>query len=305
MLIVLIFAGCPLFAETGHSGASFLKISPGARPVGMGGAYTAMAKDINALYYNPAGISGISRNWIGATHTEWLEGIKYDFAGGIIPISGGAIGISAVYLTTGKIEGRDEQGNKNDDFYSSDMAIMLSHARQINSGAQVGGSVKLLRQTIADETAVGVAADLGYKSRIIGSKFNLGFSIRNLGPKMKFIDEKYSLPLSLTTGISYKLVGMFNLAMDISYEPVDKKRTLSFGTEFWPMQFFALRAGYLFQAVETLYSSDTNSSNNKISEQNGIGGGIGIKVFGYDLDYAIVPYSDLGATQRISFIAKF
>ncbi|MFH1957034.1 MAG: PorV/PorQ family protein [bacterium] len=303
LLMFLIGSG-RIFAGAGKSGATFLKISPGAGPVGMGGAYTAIANDINALYYNPAGISGIRQNQIGATHTEWLEGINYDFAGGVIPVRSGSIGISAVYLTTGKIEGRDESGNKSNDFYSSDLAIMLSHARQINTNMQLGGSIKLIRQSIADENADGFAIDAGVMRKISG-RVNLGLTIRNLGPKMEFIDEKYSLPLSVIAGTSYNLVGIFNLAMDIAYEPVDKKRTICLGTEFFPMQFFALRAGYLFQAVGALYNSGNNISNSKVTEQNGLGGGIGIKVLGYNLDYAIVPYSNLGTTQRISFTAKF
>ena len=273
----------PVSAESGRSGAAFLKISPGAGPVGMGGAYTAVASDINALYYNPAGIGTIAQTQIGATHTEWLGDIKYEFAGGIIPVRRGSFGVSAVYLTTGKIEGRDEQGNKSNDFYSSDLAVMFSGARQLNLNMQVGGSVKLLRQTIADETADGMALDIGGMRKISG-KFSMGLSVKNLGPKMKFIEEKYSLPLSITTGAAYSVIGVFNLALDISYEPVDKKKTISLGTEFMPMGFLALRAGYLFQAVDTIYNSNGNLPNNKISGSNGFGGGLGIKVFGYNLD---------------------
>ena len=35
-----------------------LKSGLGARPLGMGGAFTAVSDDINAIYYNPAGLSG-------------------------------------------------------------------------------------------------------------------------------------------------------------------------------------------------------------------------------------------------------
>ncbi|MFH1957408.1 MAG: hypothetical protein ABIJ15_02905 [bacterium] len=143
--------------------------------------------------------------------------------------------------------------------------------------------------------------DMGAQTTVV----NFGLTIRNLGPKMKFIDEKYALPLSITAGGAYSLIGAFNLAMDLTYEPVDKKRTICFGTEFFPMQFFALRAGYLFQAIEALYNSDSNLPSSKIAGQHGLGGGIGIKVLGYNLDYAFVPYFELGTTQRVSFSAKF
>lgn len=293
-----------IHAETGKSGASFLKIVPGARPVGMGGAYTAIASDINALYYNPAGIGGIRQSQLGATHTEWLNNVNYDFAGGVIPTHNGAIGVSAVYLTTGKIEGRDESGNQTGDFYSSDMAITFSGARRLNSNTQVGGSVKALQQKIASETADGFALDIGGTQRI-SKKVHAGLAVKNVGPKMKFIDEQYSLPVTITMGTAYNLVGIFNLALDVSYEPVDKKRIISFGTEFWPKEFVALRAGYLYQAVNALYDSSGDVTNNKINIHNGFGGGIGIKVLGHNLDYAIVPYSELGTTQRISLQANF
>ena len=36
-------------------GQHFLKIEPGSRPVGMGGAFTGLANDINTIFWNPAG----------------------------------------------------------------------------------------------------------------------------------------------------------------------------------------------------------------------------------------------------------
>jgi hypothetical protein len=39
------------------SGADFLLIGSGARSEGMGGAFTAVADDVNALTFNPAGLA--------------------------------------------------------------------------------------------------------------------------------------------------------------------------------------------------------------------------------------------------------
>ena len=39
-----------------QEGAAFLKLGVGARAVGMGGAYTAIADDVNSMGWNPAGI---------------------------------------------------------------------------------------------------------------------------------------------------------------------------------------------------------------------------------------------------------
>src|SRR5687767_5725272 len=64
VLGILFFSSC-VFAfgndNAGTSGAAFLKIAPGARPVGMGEAFTGVADDIHSVYFNPAGLAMIHK----------------------------------------------------------------------------------------------------------------------------------------------------------------------------------------------------------------------------------------------------
>ena len=131
---------CSVFAETGRSGASFLKITPTAVAEAMGGAYTAVTSGIGALYYNPAGICYNQQRQAGFTHTAWIQGMTYDFAGGIIPAAWGNMGISVISMRSGDIDGRDAAGMKTADFESSDTAFTLSAARELNSGNMLGAS---------------------------------------------------------------------------------------------------------------------------------------------------------------------
>ncbi|HOM87997.1 MAG TPA: hypothetical protein PLU42_08165, partial [Spirochaetota bacterium] len=57
ILFIIINAINTIFAagSGGTSGADFLEIGVGSRPLGMGEAFTAEVNDINAIYYNPAG----------------------------------------------------------------------------------------------------------------------------------------------------------------------------------------------------------------------------------------------------------
>ena len=89
-----------------RSGAVFLKIGTGARPAAMGGAYTALADDVNALYYNPGGLAQLKMRELGATHTEWLLGSRFDFIGYAQPTKIGTFGLGVTRLSSGKIEGR-------------------------------------------------------------------------------------------------------------------------------------------------------------------------------------------------------
>ncbi|MBA3066518.1 PorV/PorQ family protein [bacterium] len=304
----LLFQFSPLCAETGKSGASFLKIAPTAGAEAMGGAYTAMSSDIGALYYNPAGIarpgalsaSG-GRFQAGFTHTAWIQGMTYDFAGGIVPVMWGNLGISVISMRSGEIDGRDGDGNQTADFESADTAFTISAARELNSRNMLGVNVKLIRQTIADESAEGFAIDMG-AMRELTDKVSIGLSVRNLGPDMKFIEEKYPLPLMFTLGGVLKFAGMFGLTADMAYEPVDEKRTFRMGMQVCPARFMVLRAGYMMKAVSAIYG---NAESNDFNEDEGLGGGVGFNFGSYALDYSIKPYAELGTSQRVSFRIGF
>ncbi len=53
-------------------------IYKGARPLGMGGAFTALSDDANALFYNPAGLANIKENRVSLINLE-IEGSKKSY----------------------------------------------------------------------------------------------------------------------------------------------------------------------------------------------------------------------------------
>ncbi|OGR90373.1 MAG: hypothetical protein A2992_09650 [Elusimicrobia bacterium RIFCSPLOWO2_01_FULL_59_12] len=62
--------GCP-----GTLPAAFLDLNGGARPVGMGGAFSAIADDSNAPLYNPAGIVQVQWNEFSANYANLYSGL--------------------------------------------------------------------------------------------------------------------------------------------------------------------------------------------------------------------------------------
>ena len=66
-------------AGEGTAAAPFLKIGTSSRAEAMGGAFTAVANDVDANYWNPAGLSQLRRSSVGFTHLEWFEGIRYEY----------------------------------------------------------------------------------------------------------------------------------------------------------------------------------------------------------------------------------
>jgi hypothetical protein len=60
-----VLAAMLFFLIVGISGASHAILYEGIRPLGMGNAFTALADDENAVFYNPAGLSKVSTVTVG------------------------------------------------------------------------------------------------------------------------------------------------------------------------------------------------------------------------------------------------
>ena len=55
----IVYGGTKPFEKVGTYSAQFLKIGVSARAAGMGSAYTAVANDATAIYWNPAGMAAV------------------------------------------------------------------------------------------------------------------------------------------------------------------------------------------------------------------------------------------------------
>ncbi|RLD17662.1 MAG: hypothetical protein DRI36_03260, partial [Caldiserica bacterium] len=204
-LVILLFT---VFEQKSIAevGAHFLKIGIGARSMGLGGAYTGITDDITSLYWNPAGLRALKTKELGFMHSEWVLDTKYEFAGIGIPLNNKTIGLGIMYLDLGEIEGRSEEGIETGSFRASDFCFTISGAKRISNRIDLGATIKFIQQKIEKEEAKGVAVDIGVKCKVKGVKGDLGLVIKNIGPEMKFIDEPYNLPLTISLGGGYNFL---------------------------------------------------------------------------------------------------
>lgn len=153
----------------------FLNIGAGARGLGMGGAVISHQNDVYAPMWNPAGLTGVERDWQGAAmHAEYFESIaKYDYLayakpldnnGGVFAISVVRLGVDDILNTTQMI---DSEGNINYDkiqkFSQADYAGIVSYA------FHPGGNHKL---------SVGLNAKLVYRNvGKFANGFGFGFDV--------------------------------------------------------------------------------------------------------------------------------
>ena len=110
---------------------------------------------------------------------------------------------------------------------------------------------------------------------------------------MEDVEQADSLPQNLRLGMSYRLLNNSShsliLAFDIDKPTAsDASAGLGLGTEYWYQGLIALRLGYLTEAGNVV----------------GMTQGLGIRYRGYEIDFANVPWGELGNVQRISLTMK-
>lgn len=307
-LLSLIIGVTLLFASTyalagspGSKGAVFLKLGQGARSNGMGESFSAVADDINALYWNPAGIAQIEEKQATFMYSDWLAEIKYNYLGYVHSeqILGGIIGGAITLLDSGSIPKYDitstnEPINLNTTYEGKDIALAVSYAREMLENCSLGATLKYIKMKIDTKTSSGFGLDVGCLYRPQVENLTLSTVVQNFGPELKaFVKEKDGLPLNFKVGGAYKLLdNALTLSLDVNF-PSDNKTNFNFGTEYWIKETLAIRAGYKTLTKKELRSSDLTF-------------GMGIRLpIGIGLDYAYCDYGDLDDTHRVSLITKF
>ncbi len=295
--------------------ADFLKIPIGAEPAGLGQAYTALAHGINALNWNPAGIVNLR----GATqlphptlglslsHQDQFSETNLDHLGAIIPSRSGASswGLDLIHLSYTDQDRYDDQRNKTGSLSASDLALGAAYAHNFGR-MQMGTQLKVIRQELAGHEADGFAVDLGFLSATPINRMSLGMSVRNLGPQMKFVDEQYALPLTLSVGTAYRLSNPIVLLADVHHKPYSHQTELALGTQLFATNNVMLRAGYLAQLATSITNNQTSETNRgNLANVSGLTGGLGLQFRQFSLDYAITPFGELGNTQMLTLSTWF
>jgi hypothetical protein len=296
----LLFSVIPARAtdsNAGTSGAAFLKIGPGARPAGMGEAFTGVADDIHSIYWNPAGLGLLHSPEITGMHMQYFQNIAYEFAAFAVPTAGhGTLGMAISNLHTDDIQRRtDDTDTSLGTFGASDSAYMLSYGKSVNSRLSLGATGKYIRQTIDSTDASAYAMDGGALYLTDWHEVRFGAAVQNLGSKVKFVNESDPLPLTYRLGASAPLLAHRLLVSSDLIIPRDHQVGLALGTEYKGK--ISKDLGYAMRAG---YRSDTD-----VSGFSGVSIGSGLELGRGSLDFAWVPFGDLGNAYRFSLHVKF
>ena len=279
--------------------AAFLDIGVGARAAGIGGAYTALADDANAAYWNPAGLARLEKREASASHAELGQSTRHNFLAYAHPASQGTFAGAFTYLSQGSIEGRDNLGRPTGSFNTSDAAVAGAYGRKTEF-ADLGLSVKYLRSHIGSAEAQGAALDLGARRELEGfgaGKLALGAALRNLGPGLKYDRERNNLPLRLALGGAYRLPKGHAVAVEFQNGPRGAGSEGAVGGEFMAMEGMFLRLGYT--------SKGTAAGGSGFDAAKGLTLGLGLKRGQFSLDYGAQAAGELDNTHRFSLAVRW
>ncbi|MFZ4621288.1 MAG: PorV/PorQ family protein, partial [Bacteroidota bacterium] len=174
--------------RVGTSAASFLKIGVGSRALGMGEAYTTIAEDASAMYWNPAGIAAGTQAQMIYSHYNYIADINYDFGGVVVPMGDvGTFGAFAGSLDYGEIERTTVQSpnGTGEKVSAGSFVFGVSYGRALTDRFKIGGSVKYIRESIWHSSADGIAVDIGVLYTTFFKNIKIGMSISNFGTEMQ------------------------------------------------------------------------------------------------------------------------
>jgi hypothetical protein len=181
----------------GTTSAEFLLLGAGARGTALGGSFAAIATDVSALYYNPAGVAMLERAGLMVGTYDYVADTRYSWGGVAFPLSGGARTIGFQLGTF---------GFKDQPVYTEDQPNGTGGTYSVNQ-TFVGGT---FAQNFSDRFSAGLTAKYvsDHLGTVSGSAFAVDFgtnfhaSLNNHPVKFSFVRANLGSNLTYTgTGL--------------------------------------------------------------------------------------------------------
>jgi hypothetical protein len=258
--------------DTGWS--YFPNLGAGARPMGMGGAYTGLADDANAPFFNPAGLTQLVKRELTAMYSMLYVGLEpilytaetdrlgYNLVSFVQPLRQNTDAMAVSWLSF------------NSTFYDENTftlsyarCLYFFHRRTKVTSLSAGFNIKILNIGIETNEYTKLDSDLSTRglsksdatldfSLLLGvtPKMNLGLIAENIRPVDMGIIQQEEVPLRLTAGLSYREGNTLQL-IDVSWRNKllngRKEVNLKLGIEHWLLRQACIRAGYNIKSIST------------------------------------------------------
>jgi len=311
--IYILILALAILGVTTSSWAGFIDTGQGARPVGMGRAFTAVADDIHAVFYNPAGMAQLKGLAATTMYARLYPGVSdadlnYGLIAAAVPLGFfGKIGVGVTNLSL--------------DVYKENM-LYVSYGRKLPFNLSVGGSFKMLRWSADGDTdPISGAKDNNYSyngfsidagimyqvpSSLLGKflktgRLQLGLMLKDVNQPS--IAENGSdsgkLPMGLAVGAAYLSE---NLIIAADFSKVEKFNKLHLGAEYvlQRLAFGSWQSAFMVRGGGIRVMND--------AEGGEVDFGFGVIVRTLQLDYAYVyplALKNVDGSHKISLMFSF
>jgi hypothetical protein len=159
----------------------FLALGGGARALSLGSAYVALAEDVTAGYWNPAGLAYLPEAEAHLMHAERFSGlVQHDYLAIARPghrlhgvaLSLARVGVGSIPFTTlqdpGRPIGPENRPVISSTEHSADYALYLSAGHRLGRRLAAGASLKFIYRMVGSFSARGAGLDLGVRYRLLG-----------------------------------------------------------------------------------------------------------------------------------------
>lgn len=265
-----------------------LAVGIGARPIGMGRAFVAIADDGNAIFMNPSGLATQNKWHFSSMSTNFMNEYQYTMLSGVYPTPDGVYGLGYVSSQIGDII---TDGGGTADFYNQ--AFVFSYGRYVGDiwkgymggerNLYAGANLKYYSKGFGgDVTAAGAGYNFDLGLKYVPEKWiSYGLTVQNvlMGSKIGGDFEPEDMPSVVKVGAAF-----YWLEHDVKFA-LDKDMFIGrsvpwpmhFGVEYRAHQYLVLRAG--------LDQVAGSSGGGDISTNTTFGVGLEYNGFRVDLSY--------------------
>lgn len=234
---------------TGAAGL-FLRMGVGARALGMGGAFTGLADDPSASYWNPSGLGNIHNFQFEFMNVNLPFDRTLNFFSGVMPIKRFmTLGISWVGFRIEGLEARSSNSAEPDFLFNNTQnAFFFSLGTALTYNLSIGGNFKYIRNDLADFVAHGIGFDGSVLFKPL-DRLSLGLLLQDIGTDYRWeggLTE--GVPMTVRLGAAWKIRDGIILAVDVN-KTTEETPVFHVGGEFRPINSLPLRIGWNDQQI--------------------------------------------------------
>jgi hypothetical protein len=334
LLLTFLLLLAAVILTAGKYAGDFMMIGSGVRPLGMGGAFCAIANDGNAIYWNSSGIAQVRATDITVMRAFLYKGIaSYDNISVCQPLPNEVtIGLNLTRLTIDNIPKFNESylvlhsnvderinnslyhlpGIPDGTIKSTDDLFQFAFSKHfhydINMGwlyftvpleAYLGANVKYIKRTVGDKIGTGTGFDL---SMLLKTDLSVLLDVEGMGSLSFGTNLQDVSGTEITWGVTenfHKDKILFNtkigIAIEQPFKSLNSTATLAFDRD------------YIYGKVNHIgldwnYDSRANLRLGYFDKE--YSAGASVKVYGVWVDYAAIT-NTLGLTNRIGLRLSF